>query len=111
MKHMQLVVSPVFLLFVACQEPPDSAADAGFLDTMVAGDGASVDDALTGDGGVPFNMPKGGSGHSNVGATLKAKEARAGVVTKTAQLLSGIKVEGKVGDFKKIGRASCRERV
>ncbi len=100
MKHMQLVVSPVFLLFVACQEPPDSAADAGFLDTMVAGDGASVDDALTGDGGVPFNMPKGGSGHSNVGATLKAKEARAGVVTKTAQLLSGIKVEGKVGDFK-----------
>ena len=91
----------LFLFLFACQAPPTSARDGGWLDVMMPADGSG--DALTSDaadGSVPFNVTKGTSGHSDVSATLAAKKVRAGVVTKKSQLLSGIKVEGKVGDFK-----------
>ena len=55
---------------------------------------------LAGDAGVPFNLPKGGTGHADVGAKLNPGQARAGRVTNGSQLLSGIKVEGRVGDYK-----------
>lgn len=55
---------------------------------------------LATDTGVPFTLPKGGAGHPDVGAKLVAGQARAGRVTDASQLLTGIKVEGRVGDYK-----------
>ncbi len=102
MKYAQPLWSLLFLFVLACQAPPTSSSDGGWLDAMVGVDGSmgdALEDAVV-DGAVPFNLPKGSSGHSDVSATLKAKQVRAGEVTKKDQLLSGIKVEGKVGDFK-----------
>jgi len=90
----------IFTLFLGCDGVPDSTMDGG------AGDGALLQDGMVkGDGGgpdsyVPLNLPAGNSGHSDVSATLDKTKARAGAVTTASQLLSGIKVEGKVGDFK-----------
>lgn len=52
------------------------------------------------DGSVPFDLPQGDAGHGEVGAKLAKGQVRAGKVTAASQLLSGIKVEGKIGDFK-----------
>lgn len=48
----------------------------------------------------PFTLEKGGSGHGDVSASLSAGQVRAGRVTAAAQLLSGRKVAGRVGDIK-----------
>jgi hypothetical protein len=52
------------------------------------------------DAGDPFNLPAGGAGHPDVGAKLGGGAVRAGRVTDASQLLEGIKVEGRVGDYK-----------
>ncbi len=55
---------------------------------------------LSGDGASFPSLTSGGSGASALGETLSSKKSRAGKVTDKAHLLGGIKVEGKVGDFK-----------
>ena len=101
-----LSVSLLLLLFAACNTPPNTLLDAAVTDGAVGSDGSVVPaDAepstdATDDGAVPFTLKKGGSGHSDVAAKLSAGQARAGVITAKGQLLSGIKVEGKLGDFK-----------
>lgn len=69
--------------------PPQ--ADGALPDA--GGDGAP-------DGGVPFTLPQGDDGHADVSTVLKTGQARAGRVTKAAQLLEGLKPEGRVGDFR-----------
>ncbi len=48
----------------------------------------------------PFTLEPGGAGHGDVSAALAAGQARAGKVTQASQLLAGLKVLGRVGDFK-----------
>ena len=52
------------------------------------------------DGAAFPSLKAGGAGLSTLGETLGADKARAGKVTDKTHLLDGIKVEGKVGDFK-----------
>ena len=56
-------------------------------------------DGIT-DGEVPFTLEQGGPGHADVSAALSQGQARAGRVTVASQLLQGIKVTGRVGDYK-----------
>ncbi len=66
-------------------------------DVQTADAGAA--DAATVDSGV-INLPPGGVGSAKLGDTLSAGQVRAGRVTAKVQLLPGIKVEGRVGDYK-----------
>jgi hypothetical protein len=72
-------------------------------DSPGASDGGG--EALPSDGsstdGIPEpTLEKGGSGSGDVSASLSSTQVRAGKVTSSGQLLSGVKVQGKVGDFK-----------
>ncbi len=87
------------LLSLACSDDVAPLLDHGgaVKDGGVL-DGATVDSGP--DSGIPLTLPKGGTGHTKVGDTLKTGEVRAGKVTDKIQLLSGVKVEGRVGDYK-----------
>ncbi len=76
----------------ACTTPPEKAPpkDAGVEQTA---------DANNLDGQVLLTLPPGDDGAAVVGA-LAPGEIRAGRITEAKSLLSGIKVEGKLGDFK-----------
>jgi hypothetical protein len=62
--------------------------------------GPGAEHQVLSDGPPPFSLPQGGSGHGDVAAALSAGQARAGRVTQAPQLLSGLKVQGRVGDYK-----------
>ncbi|MCA9671199.1 MAG: CehA/McbA family metallohydrolase [Myxococcales bacterium] len=49
---------------------------------------------------MPFEIERGTAGASGLSSTLSKGQVRAGKVVAAGELLSGIKVEGKVGDFK-----------
>ena len=96
---MRKYIPLVTIAFFACSDDvaPQLDHGGGVQDGGVQ-DGAQGD--FAGDSGVPLTLPKGGTGHTKVGDTLKTGEVRAGRVTASTQLLSGVKVEGKVGDYK-----------
>jgi Carboxypeptidase regulatory-like domain len=87
-----LLTALLCLTLSACGDDGDPPSADGALPD-VGGDGAP-------DGGVPFTLAQGDDGHADVSAVLKAGQARAGRVTKSAQLVEGLKPEGKVGDFR-----------
>lgn len=84
-------------VLVGCSDDGDAISDAGI-------DGRLSDGGADGEAGIPFDLPKGDKGHADVSAKLTKGQVRAGVVTAASQLLPGIKVEGKVGDFKLYNR-------
>jgi len=88
-----VVLVLVGLLPASCGD--DGAATDGGVPDL---DDMGADGQL--DGTVPFDLPKGDGGHPDVGAKLTAGQVRAGRVTGSSQLLKGIKVEGKLGDYK-----------
>ncbi|MCC6749268.1 MAG: carboxypeptidase regulatory-like domain-containing protein [Deltaproteobacteria bacterium] len=85
-------------LFAACDDDWRPVADAG--GTPPAGDGRASDAARGDLGPLPLDLPSGGAGHARVDETLGAGQVRAGRVTDAAQLLSGVKVRGRVGDYR-----------
>lgn len=94
MKYTRVLVgsfAAIFLWVAGCSNDTGPSADAGQ-------DGAA--DLLADRGVVPLTVEPGDDGHGQVGEQLAAGAVRAGRVTETTQLLSGIKVEGKIGDFK-----------
>jgi len=84
------------MALVAVLALPLACGDSGAGDP----DGGPDTDAVAQDGNVPFNLPPGGTGHPDVSAKLAKGQARAGRVTAGSQLLQGIKVTGRVGDYK-----------
>ena len=89
----------LILAVVACNTPPDNTGDGGLPDTGTLADGVVSADGA-GDSGVTLNLPQGSDGHKDVGQALTSGKIRAGKVTTKSQLLSGVKVEGRVGDYK-----------
>jgi hypothetical protein len=85
----------LLLLAPACWDEGRAPRDAG----VDAHPEARVDGRADG-GPLPLNLPKGGPGHSDVSATLGAGQVRAGRVTQQGQLLTGLKVMGRIGDYK-----------
>ncbi len=78
-----------------------SPADLGQADLADLTDAPAPADASPDSEPVAVTLPpKGDDGHDDVGAALGAGQARAGRVTAAGQLLTGIKVEGRLGDFK-----------
>ena len=81
------------LLGAGCSGDADQDADGS--------DGGPVADAgPLADSWVPGLPAAGGAGDSRLGAKLGATQVRAGRITDKAHLLTGIKVEGRVGDYK-----------
>ena len=81
----------VLALTISCGETA-GVADAG------ADLSPTADQAL--DGTVGLTLAPGGAGNGKLGQTLTSAEVRAGRVQHKDHLLSGIKVEGQVGDYK-----------
>ncbi len=77
----------VVLIAAGCSDNGEGVGDAG------------TGDAILHDAGV-VNLAPGGAGSAKLGVSLTAGKVRAGRVTDKAQLLPGIKVEGRVGDYK-----------
>jgi hypothetical protein len=83
-------------LMTGCGDDGQPLTDSRPPDARV--DGAT--DHRVDAGPLPLNLSKGGTGHSDVGAILAGGQVRAGRVTQAAQLLSGPKVLGRIGDYK-----------
>jgi len=69
-------------------------------DTTPATADARVEGLPVDAGPVNFSLPPGGAGSAAVSAALGKGQVRAGRVTEMGQLVSGIKVQGRVGDYK-----------
>ncbi len=88
-----LILAPALLIAAACSDDAEPLLDG-------AGGGEAGANDAGGDGASFPTLKAGGDGDAKLGDTLTATQARAGKVADKAHLLSGIKVEGKVGDFK-----------
>lgn len=74
--------------------PLAACGDSGILFNEDGGADQGLDGALV------WNLQAGTTGHSEVTEALNSGAVRAGQVTTSAQLLSGLQVKGRVGDFK-----------
>ena len=90
MKHL---LAALLLLALACSDDDSVSPPDGGTGELGAKDMAF-------DGAAFPSLTAGGAGLSTLGETLGAATARAGKVTDKTHLLDGIKVEGRVGDFK-----------
>ncbi len=82
---------------MACSDDVEPQLDSG----PPVKDGATdLGDGGAPDTGIPLNLPKGNDGHAKLSEALKSGQVRAGKVTDKGNLLTGVKVEGQVGDFK-----------
>jgi len=90
---MRALLIVTLALSLACSDDTEPLLDSG------VGEGGVAD--MRTDAAPTFpTLAAGGAGSSALGATLTSGKVRAGKITDKAHLLSGIKVEGRVGDFK-----------
>jgi hypothetical protein len=85
-KISSLCLGALFIL-IACSDG----------DGLVGADGGGEQGA---DATSAWNLEPGNTGHTEVGEALAAGKVRAGKVVSQGQLLSGLKAEGRIGDFK-----------
>lgn len=95
-----MVLAFSWLLLPGCSDDSTPSVDGP---SKVADGGV---DALP-DGEVPFELPPGDDGASQLGETLQTGQARAGRVNDKAQLLSGIKTGGKSETSRSTTRGSA----
>jgi hypothetical protein len=106
MKTIQTTMALLLLLGAACGDggggsatpQQDTGADGG--DAADAGDAGDTADTPEPDVAPDADVPEMDAGPVDLGEAVGPDEARAGFVTEEAQLIGGLKADGRIGDIK-----------